>query len=670
MIQPPRRRGGAAFVSSLAVLLPMVLGGARAAAQVTAAPQAQVVTSLAIPDGGSPFQATTTCATFSVPLAQAWHVGLVGGRPALSVLGSGRWQVRALDVWPDGSVKWAQCVAQVTAGVGVPAPALAVSLGSGVSAQAPLASTIPGGVRVDTGPLQADLRASGFNLLDRVVVDGAELVKPGTSPGIVAKLVGGASLSASGTVLSITENGPARATVRADGALVGPGGAWALDFTCRLVFVAGSRDVELTFTVRNANIAHPQHAVLESLELVVRAAPGSARAVARGHAAGPLSLSAWGGSTAGAARPPPPPPPRTWRATAPASCRTCPRPGTARSPSPPRATRPARRAGALRRRQGELARAVLGRPDGRDRRRHRGHPADAVPVARRAGGARQRRRDGRHLHAQEPRPYTFCWRQHESRTVVFSFHTGRRRPRGRSRAALDVPVVGRLRTTSSTTSPASSPPTWSRCSSRTRSTRCWASRTTVAIAQHGAAGHALPAGARPAARTTTTTSSGCWAASTCALAPAARGSTRWTCALYKSRVADPAQRQLHARRTTRARATTALPHSEAYAGDDEHRYRDGMALAYWLTGDERIRDALLDEAEILLHVPTSAQERSRTRPCARWPRGGLHRQPSALLDGARARLECITPPCSTSNTQTAGCGWDDRPAHGQRGATS
>ena len=28
----------------------------------------------------------------------------------------------------------------------------------------------------------------------------------------------------------------------------------------------------------------------------------------------------------------------------------------------------------------------------------------------------------------------------------------------------------------------------------------------------------------------------------------------------------------------------SLPHSTAFASDDEHRYREGMCLAYWLSG--------------------------------------------------------------------------------------
>src|SRR5262249_28109042 len=130
-------------------------GGGGGAGIAGAAPQAAVVTALALAQDATPFDATVTCTTFSVPLAQAWHVGLVGGRPALSVIGATRWQVRALDFWPDGSVKWAQCAAQVTAGGGVNAPQLAVSLGSGTSGQPGLVQTIPGGVRVDTGPLEA-----------------------------------------------------------------------------------------------------------------------------------------------------------------------------------------------------------------------------------------------------------------------------------------------------------------------------------------------------------------------------------------------------------------------------------------------------------------------------------------------------------------------------------
>ena len=48
-----------------------------------------------------------------------------------------------------------------------------------------------------------------------------------------------------------------------------PDGSFVVDFTCRMAFVLGSRDVEVSFTLRNANIQRPRHLQLESIDLVV-----------------------------------------------------------------------------------------------------------------------------------------------------------------------------------------------------------------------------------------------------------------------------------------------------------------------------------------------------------------------------------------------------------------
>ena len=56
--------------------------------------QAQVLLAPARHAAAEGFDPAPVCATFSVPLAEGWNVGLVGGRPALSVSGSPVWSFR------------------------------------------------------------------------------------------------------------------------------------------------------------------------------------------------------------------------------------------------------------------------------------------------------------------------------------------------------------------------------------------------------------------------------------------------------------------------------------------------------------------------------------------------------------------------------------------------
>ena len=47
-----------------------------------------------------------------------------------------------------------------------------------------------------------------------------------------------------------------------------------IDFTCRLTARRNSRDIETTFTVRNATIERPQHTELAGIGLVLKTDPG------------------------------------------------------------------------------------------------------------------------------------------------------------------------------------------------------------------------------------------------------------------------------------------------------------------------------------------------------------------------------------------------------------
>src|SRR5688572_8070594 len=44
------------------------------------------------------------CMVVGVPLREGWQVPMVNGRPALRITGADRWQFRATDTWPNGSV--------------------------------------------------------------------------------------------------------------------------------------------------------------------------------------------------------------------------------------------------------------------------------------------------------------------------------------------------------------------------------------------------------------------------------------------------------------------------------------------------------------------------------------------------------------------------------------
>lgn len=194
------------------------------------------------------------------------------GRASLAVEGR-EYQTRALKRWPDGSVKWALVEFLASPSKGGSERVHLVD-GSGVSAGAPLAVDKDGVVSVDTGPMQVEIRKDGFNLFDKVTVGGKEIVRAGESRGIVLVNGEGKEFLASsykGTKVAIEENGPVKSTVRVDGRHAG-GQGWLLDYTVRLFFFKGQSRVKAQYTLRNASREHAEHIFIRSLGLETKPA--------------------------------------------------------------------------------------------------------------------------------------------------------------------------------------------------------------------------------------------------------------------------------------------------------------------------------------------------------------------------------------------------------------
>lgn len=191
----------------------------------------------------------------------------VAGRPALAVEDR-EFQSRTLKRWPDGSVKWGlvKFLASPAAGK---SESVRVVAGGGASSGPLLARQHEAGVTVDTGPMQARITRNRFDVFDEVVVDGHTVVVPGTSRGIVLTDSAGKELVASAcanTRVTIEENGPIAATVRVDGGHCN-GTQRLLDFTMRLFFVKGKTEAKVQYTLRNASKDFVKEALIKSLDL-------------------------------------------------------------------------------------------------------------------------------------------------------------------------------------------------------------------------------------------------------------------------------------------------------------------------------------------------------------------------------------------------------------------
>ncbi len=610
----------------------------------------------------------TRAALVAVPLLEGWAVPQVGGRPALGFGGTTRWQFRTVDAFPSGSVHWAVGRALVTAGGGVPVAGLGFGSGSGSSGQADLARlTSDGSARVDTGVLQADVRASGFNVLDRVIADGVELVKPGSSPGILARAADGALLAvAPGLLLTIVENGPAFALLEAEGALERDDGTDVVDFTCRLAFTWGSRDVEVTFTVRNANSAHPQHVSLASIELVLKLATGAAPVARIALPTGESSVALGPTSTAWA-----------YQACSSAFTEEVNGAGTAWVPPIPK-TGPTTFAqegysvggdttvlqafdkaqypqnGWL-----DLSGSVGGCTVGIRQMPY------VWPAALEAGGAG-------HVAAGLFTPrnlvgYTWSWRQHESRTAVFSFHAGPAAAPAEAARRLDAPVIGRVADYA-----------WYQLAGAFPYDVLTTAEQDLAYALLGidqqvdignlylTVTRFLPSGAT-GGENNHDYAERLLASEFLRLGTGGQWLTAMDLALWKAESQVPRSDDFH-HADDPGPLDDSVPHTKNIIGDDEHRYRGGLALAWYLTGDERFRDALLDEAEVLSGLKIWAQERSMYQSLVALVEvADATHEWSLLQPVIRERLQYFGTPLLDVGTGADGYGWDGAPGAGPRG---
>lgn len=149
-----------------------------------------------------------------------------------------------------------------------------------------------GVITVDTGAATFTIRKQGFNLLDSVAVGGTELVAGGASAGLELIAGGVAYHSADDPAsdVAIEENGPLRAVVVARGALRSGAGDGLLDYTVRLHFHRGHGWCRALVTLRNASLGRQQHVAFDSLELVVATSLAGAGATVATHQ-GPVATS-------------------------------------------------------------------------------------------------------------------------------------------------------------------------------------------------------------------------------------------------------------------------------------------------------------------------------------------------------------------------------------------
>jgi hypothetical protein len=210
--------------------------------------------------------------TFGVPLPDS-----AGIREAneLHVEGSATAQFRVLARWPSGNVKWVLIDTQADVRAGRQNRSLRLTRAEQRrrGPETELARDDGNTIVVRTGSAEFEVRKTNFNLLDRVSVGNVELVSANASLGAVLIGRDGTTYLAArdpDVTVSIEENGPARAVVVAKGTHTSRDGGRDMDFTTRLHFYKGKSWVRAVYTLRNASRRQVENVGFRALELSLK----------------------------------------------------------------------------------------------------------------------------------------------------------------------------------------------------------------------------------------------------------------------------------------------------------------------------------------------------------------------------------------------------------------
>jgi hypothetical protein len=229
-----------------------------------------------------------------VPLSSSDGITNVG---QLGLAGTSAAQFRVLHRDPNtNEIKWVLATFIATH----PGGPYALSNGSGAFGGGNLATDQGARIVVNTGAATFEVRKSGFNLLDRVVHGGTEIVAPHAGGGVVL-MDGGIRYESSRDAASDTvleENGPVMAVVRSRGVLLDAGSNRHVGYTARLHFYKGMSRCRAFVTLTNGELASLSSKTFDSAWVEVPLELNAPRDVRFGFPAGDFEDQLAGGEAA------------------------------------------------------------------------------------------------------------------------------------------------------------------------------------------------------------------------------------------------------------------------------------------------------------------------------------------------------------------------------------
>lgn len=200
--------------------------------------------------------------TLGVPLAEhlglkeASELGLEGG-----VLG----QFRVLGRWPSGNIKWVLIDTLADVPAGKKNDSIALTNGKGNFGGPNLAADEGETIRVNTGVAEFVIKKRNFNLFETVHTNGRRLVAKGASKGMMIRgpafpetICGNrcdttyTSANDDDSTAVIEENGPVKTVIKATGYHKDDKGNSYMAFTVRMTFIHGKSYAKIKSYLRNA----------------------------------------------------------------------------------------------------------------------------------------------------------------------------------------------------------------------------------------------------------------------------------------------------------------------------------------------------------------------------------------------------------------------------------
>ncbi|HYJ32479.1 MAG TPA: hypothetical protein VE326_04615 [Candidatus Binatia bacterium] len=208
-----------------------------------------------------------------IPLEEAQGITSVS---QLGLTGAAAGQFRELARYPSGAIRWVLVDYQSDLAAGGSSASVSLTNGAGNFGGSDLATDQGTSIQIATGAATFTIRKSPFRLFDQVSVGATSLVTAGGEGVVAIDPSGGRFTSANdaGASVTIEENGPVRAVVRATGTLKNGAGTRLCEYLVRLHFYKGKSYARAWVSLRNARAANVSAFAFKSAEVVVPLSPG------------------------------------------------------------------------------------------------------------------------------------------------------------------------------------------------------------------------------------------------------------------------------------------------------------------------------------------------------------------------------------------------------------